>query len=137
MTFLRIDRRELGARRFGRSNMLRRNARDQRRRASVVSGDSFVRNEASIAAFGGEIQQRAMLMVEDEKEKEKEKEEERIRDFAYRIWEEEGYPVGEADRHWEMAREAVEAEKAERVKSAVGLAGPQDKAPPAQKPPAG
>jgi Protein of unknown function (DUF2934) len=27
----------------------------------------------------------------------------RIREAAYRIWEEEGYPAGQADRHWEMA----------------------------------
>jgi hypothetical protein len=29
--------------------------------------------------------------------------EQRIREAAYRIWEEEGYPEGQADRHWEIA----------------------------------
>ncbi len=51
-------------------------------------------------------------------------EEERIRAFAYRIWEEEGRPLGEADRHWEMARKAIEAEDAERRRIAVGIGNP-------------
>ena len=51
-------------------------------------------------------------------------EEERIRAFAYRIWEEEGCPLGEADRHWEMARKAIEAEDAERRRIAVAIDEP-------------
>ncbi|WP_397453525.1 DUF2934 domain-containing protein [Pseudomonas sp. NA-150] len=36
--------------------------------------------------------------------------EKRIRDFAYQIWESEGQPHGQDDRHWEMARKLAEAE---------------------------
>jgi len=36
--------------------------------------------------------------------------EKRIRDFAYQIWESEGKPHGQEDRHWEMARKLAEAE---------------------------
>ena len=34
----------------------------------------------------------------------------RIREFAYQIWESEGKPEGQEDRHWEMARKLAEAE---------------------------
>lgn len=36
--------------------------------------------------------------------------EKRINDFAYQIWQSEGEPEGQADRHWEMARTLAEAE---------------------------
>ncbi len=36
--------------------------------------------------------------------------EKRIREFAYQIWESEGKPAGEEERHWEMARKLAEAE---------------------------
>ncbi|KPM62763.1 DUF2934 domain-containing protein [Pseudomonas plecoglossicida] len=36
--------------------------------------------------------------------------EKRIREFAYQIWESEGKPVGQEDRHWDMARKLAEAE---------------------------
>ncbi|WP_336331594.1 DUF2934 domain-containing protein [Pseudomonas putida] len=36
--------------------------------------------------------------------------EKRIREFAYQIWESEGKPAGQEDRHWEMARKLAEAE---------------------------
>ncbi|MCF3154702.1 DUF2934 domain-containing protein [Pseudomonas juntendi] len=35
--------------------------------------------------------------------------EKRIREFAYQIWESEGKPAGQEDRHWEMARKLAEA----------------------------
>ena len=38
-------------------------------------------------------------------------EEKRIRELAYQIWQSEGCPHGEEERHWEMARKLVEAEK--------------------------
>lgn len=38
--------------------------------------------------------------------------EQRIRETAYHLWEEDGRPVGQAERHWEMARKI--AEDAER-----------------------
>ena len=36
--------------------------------------------------------------------------EKRIREFAYQIWESEGKPAGQEDRHWDMARKLAEAE---------------------------
>lgn len=36
--------------------------------------------------------------------------EQRIRDFAYQIWEAEGKPEGQAERHWAMARKLAESE---------------------------
>ncbi|MBD9416169.1 DUF2934 domain-containing protein [Pseudomonas sp. PDM16] len=36
--------------------------------------------------------------------------EQRVREFAYQIWESEGKPAGQEDRHWEMARKLAEAE---------------------------
>lgn len=36
--------------------------------------------------------------------------EKRITEFAYQIWQAEGEPEGQADRHWEMARKLAEAE---------------------------
>jgi hypothetical protein len=53
--------------------------------------------------------------------------EERVRAIAYRIWEEEGFPEGQAERHWEMARQAIEAEKEERLRIAAGVDGPEKK----------
>lgn len=34
----------------------------------------------------------------------------RIREFAYQIWESEGKPDGQAERHWDMARQLAEAQ---------------------------
>ncbi|KAF1071083.1 MAG: hypothetical protein GAK45_00619 [Pseudomonas citronellolis] len=36
--------------------------------------------------------------------------EQRISEFAYQIWESEGRPQGQAERHWQMARRLAEAE---------------------------
>lgn len=36
--------------------------------------------------------------------------EQHIRNLAYQIWESEGRPNGERERHWEMARKLAEAE---------------------------
>ncbi|HEN8800698.1 DUF2934 domain-containing protein [Pseudomonas sp. CM25] len=36
--------------------------------------------------------------------------EKRVREFAYQIWESEGKPEGQEDRHWDMARKLAEAE---------------------------
>ena len=41
--------------------------------------------------------------------------EERIRAIAHRIWEEEGQPVGQEERHWRMAETVVLEEEAERA----------------------
>jgi hypothetical protein len=37
----------------------------------------------------------------------------RIREIAYYIWENEGRPEGQADRHWRTAEEIVRAQEAE------------------------
>lgn len=37
--------------------------------------------------------------------------EQRIREFAYEIWQTEGCPDGQGERHWEMARKLVEAQQ--------------------------
>jgi len=41
--------------------------------------------------------------------------EQRIRNIAHRIWEEEGRPVGQEERHWRMAVYVVDQEDAERA----------------------
>jgi hypothetical protein len=43
--------------------------------------------------------------------------EQRIRETAYHLWEEDGCPIGQAERHWEMARKM--AEEAERDQSTL------------------
>jgi Protein of unknown function (DUF2934) len=40
--------------------------------------------------------------------------ENRIREIAYFMWEEEGRPDGQADRHWQSAKAIVESQDAER-----------------------
>lgn len=45
--------------------------------------------------------------------------EKRIREFAYQIWESEGQPTGQEERHWEMARKLAEAEALAPDKSTV------------------
>ncbi|CRQ20205.1 hypothetical protein PAERUG_P18_London_17_VIM_2_04_10_05757 [Pseudomonas aeruginosa] len=59
--------------------------------------------------------------------------EKRIREFAYQIWESEGCPDGQAERHWAMARQLAEAEAAAaapkktrgRAKAAAAAASPK------------
>ena len=48
--------------------------------------------------------------------------EQRIRDFAYQIWESEGCPAGQEERHWEMAAKLVEAETAATQRTPVKAA---------------
>lgn len=48
--------------------------------------------------------------------------EKRIREFAYQIWESEGQPEGQEERHWKMARKLAEAEAAAPEKSTAGKA---------------
>lgn len=36
--------------------------------------------------------------------------EERIRELAYQIWESEGRPEGQTEKHWEMARKLMESQ---------------------------
>jgi Protein of unknown function (DUF2934) len=42
--------------------------------------------------------------------------EQRIREIAYRIWEDEGRQSDQADRHWQMAELIVAEEDAERAR---------------------
>ncbi len=73
----------------------------------------------------------------------------RIREFAYQIWESEGQPQGQEQRHWEMACKLAEAEalapsqppKAVRAKPAGAKPGSKPGAksatavvPPGEKP---
>ena len=58
----------------------------------------------------------------------------RIREFAYQIWESEGRPDGQHDRHWEMAHKLAQAEALAPTKLAPKAAKP--KAPAKPKPPA-
>ncbi|MNM24078.1 hypothetical protein D3C81_345020 [compost metagenome] len=68
--------------------------------------------------------------------------EKRVREFAYQIWESEGKPIGEEERHWDMARKLAEAEaiapKAEPRKRAPAkpkaAAQPKAMSAPAEKP---
>lgn len=41
--------------------------------------------------------------------------EERTRELAYQIWESEGRPEGQTEKHWEMARKLVESEKRDEL----------------------
>ncbi|MFJ7312624.1 DUF2934 domain-containing protein [Pseudomonas sp. NPDC098747] len=47
----------------------------------------------------------------------------RIREFAYQIWESEGKPDGQGERHWEMARKLAEAEALAPKKSPKAAGG--------------
>src|ERR1700722_3004320 len=49
--------------------------------------------------------------------------EQRIREIAHRLWEEAGRPSGQADEHWEKARQIVDAEEAERAALRANAAG--------------
>ncbi|MGP6270298.1 DUF2934 domain-containing protein, partial [Pseudomonas paraeruginosa] len=56
--------------------------------------------------------------------------EKRIREFAYQIWESEGRPEGQAERHWAMARQLAEAEAAApAAKKPRGRARPGEETP--------
>ncbi|MGN8277976.1 DUF2934 domain-containing protein [Pseudomonas sp. SMN5] len=48
----------------------------------------------------------------------------RIREFAYQIWESEGKPTGQEERHWEMARKLAEAEALAPSKPAKATSKP-------------
>lgn len=41
--------------------------------------------------------------------------EERVRNRAYRLWQEEGCPEGRAEAHWELARELVAIEDNQKL----------------------
>ncbi|WP_372866410.1 DUF2934 domain-containing protein [Pseudomonas sp.] len=50
--------------------------------------------------------------------------EQQIREYAYQIWLTEGCPKGQAQRHWEMARQLVEAEALAASATPVGARPP-------------
>lgn len=52
--------------------------------------------------------------------------EQRIREFAFQIWESEGRPVGQQERHWQMACKLAQAEAEAEAEAAP--------APAAEKP---
>ena len=43
----------------------------------------------------------------------------RIREIAHRLWEEEGRPADQEERHWQMAESAVEQEEAEETERKI------------------
>ena len=58
--------------------------------------------------------------------------EERIRELARAIWEQEGRPEGQSERHWRMAEKAVEAD--EHAEPEVSMGQPKDEVPPPTRP---
>jgi Protein of unknown function (DUF2934) len=49
--------------------------------------------------------------------------EQRVREIAYGIWQEEGRPDGEAERHWFAAEALLDEEEAERERGEDGKDG--------------
>lgn len=43
----------------------------------------------------------------------------RLKEIAFLIWEEEGCPPGQAERHWRMAESALRQEEAERTQRKI------------------
>ncbi|MFP9012357.1 DUF2934 domain-containing protein, partial [Pseudomonas aeruginosa] len=60
--------------------------------------------------------------------------EKRIREFAYQIWESEGCPDGQAERHWAMARQLAEADAAAAAPQQTPGRAKAAKATPARPP---
>ena len=58
--------------------------------------------------------------------------EQRIRETAYHLWERDGRPAGQAERHWEMARrmtEDAEMQSASAARAAAGRPAPVQAGP--------
>ena len=53
----------------------------------------------------------------------------RLMEIAYLIWEAEGRPIGQAERHWRMAKSALEQEEAERTQRKIVEGEPPGDAP--------
>lgn len=58
--------------------------------------------------------------------------EQRIRELAYQIWESEGRPDGENERHWQMATRLVQGEQQGDLQPRVGESPRAAKVPPAK-----
>jgi hypothetical protein len=58
----------------------------------------------------------------------------RIREIAYDLWEQEGCPEGQAERHWSAAVAVVEARDAEDENMEEDLRGAAFKEPPVSAP---
>ncbi|NVO17463.1 MAG: DUF2934 domain-containing protein [Rhodoplanes sp.] len=52
--------------------------------------------------------------------------EQRVRERAYQIWQEQGCPEGQADAHWELARELVAIEENHRLALVPVYRDPED-----------
>jgi len=61
----------------------------------------------------------------------------RLREIAYLIWEKEGRPPGQADRHWRMAQSAVQQEEGERLQRKLVEGEPPGETPEDSAPPEG
>ncbi len=60
----------------------------------------------------------------------------RLKEIAYLIWEEEGRPPGQADRHWRMAEGALRQEEAQRIQRKIVEGEPPGDSPAESAPPA-
>ena len=53
----------------------------------------------------------------------------RIREIAHRLWEEEGRPANQEERHWQMAESAVEQEEADEAERKIVEGEPPGETP--------
>ncbi len=53
-------------------------------------------------------------------------EEQRIRERAYYIWLAEGRPEGRADKHWQLAKDKIAAERRGNADTTAPIAGPYE-----------
>jgi Protein of unknown function (DUF2934) len=53
----------------------------------------------------------------------------RLKEIAYLIWEEEGRPSGQADRHWRMAESAIQQEEGEQTQRKIVEGEPPGETP--------
>ena len=59
--------------------------------------------------------------------------ERRIREAAYRVWEQEGGPDGQAERHWALAEQRIDAEDARTAGPAPESDDSAKRSPPATR----
>ena len=82
-------------------NQLMGEASDAVKGTAGQVGSDALEGAKNVASKGSDRAQATM----DDREK-------RVREIAYFIWEQEGRPEGQADRHWQAAREIVESQDA-------------------------
>jgi len=60
----------------------------------------------------------------------------RLKEIAYLIWEKEGRPPGQANRHWRMAQSAIQQEEGEQLQRKIVEGEPPGETPEESMPPA-